>query len=562
MTMLSRILGYAFLLSAAWLHAAVPAGPSKDITVLLFRTELVQQLHVQAGSATLRLCPVCEERQGPISLDLRRQGSFLLDGTHHPLHTLYLQGSVQMETGEHHRAEAAGRWRIDVDQDRLRVHVQIPRERYVEAVLAAEAEPEEPTESLKALAIVTRSFAATTSGRHENNALCDTTHCQALRLEPVRQAVRDAVWNTSGETVWYGARQVPAYFSQHCGGFTEDAAAAWGGSSTPWLPAHTDPWCSRIPSQWHTSLLEADVRRALAAEGIPLPGAIQQLAVLGRDRSGRVQQLRLGTNRSTQTIAAGTFRFAVNRSLGWNQIRSDRYQVQRVGDRFVFQGSGFGHGVGLCQTGAAQMARAGKSAREILQMYFPGATVRIRSQDAGWTVMPVNGFTLRTTERDGTIKSDAASAFADARTRWGRPGKMVPTLTVFPNTEAFRQATGQPGWTLAVTQGSNIATQATDVLQRHGGAHALLRHEFLHSFVEAEASAGAPLWLREGLVGVLNGDLCADSSQQTGDQVNAALRVAGSLAQSQRAHHAACALTHLYLRQHGLDAAHALLQRP
>ncbi|MFN2976530.1 SpoIID/LytB domain-containing protein [Terriglobus aquaticus] len=549
------------LLHGMLLRVAIAAPRAENVTVLLFQTEQVEQLHLRFSGATLRTCPTCTQQSGAVSLDLRRQGNLMLDASNRPLRFVELHGKVAVDTSGHHHAEAAGRWRIDVVHDRLRVRLDVSSERYVEAVLTAEADPQEPVESLKALAVVTRSFAATASGRHEGDALCDTTHCQTLRFEPVRQSIRDAVWATSGETLWYGARQVPAYFSQHCGGFTEDAAAAWGGQVRPWLSAHADPWCMRVPAQWHASLPEADIRRAVQSEGITIPGAIQQIAPLSQDASGRIQQLRLRFAGGTQTVRAATFRFAVDRNLGWNQIRSDRYQVQRAGEKFVFDGSGFGHGVGLCQTGAAAMARAGKSYRDILRTYFPGTVVRISRSDAGWVDVPANGFTLRVTQRDGALAEDATGAFAEARMRWEQPVTVHPTLTVFPTTKAFREATGEPGWALAATTGDRIATQPADVLRTHGGARSLFRHEFLHSFVETEASHTAPLWLREGLVAALNGESCRDAPAWTGEQVSTALRSPGPQETSQRAHRAACALALRYLREHGLAATHSLLQQ-
>jgi stage II sporulation protein D len=71
-------------------------------------------------------------------------------------------------------------------------------------------------------------------------------------------------------------------------------------------------------------------------------------------------------------MSASTFRFAVDRELGWDKIRSDLYEVRGTGDHIIFSGRGSGHGVGLCQTGAEEMARQGKSYREILSFYYPG----------------------------------------------------------------------------------------------------------------------------------------------------------------------------------------------
>ena len=552
----------AALLNMVPARATASANRGSNVVVLLFRTEAVQRVQVRSRNATVKLCATCVEQSGPVSLDLQLRGNTIRDNAGKTLKLVQVAGEAEILTGGGHRAEAAGTWRIDLYQNRLRVRVELSQERYVEAVLAAEASPNEPAESLKALAVVVRSFAAAATARHEDGALCDSTHCQALRLEAVPQRLRDAAWSTSGETLWFAGKQVSAYFSQHCGGFTEDAAAVWGGPYLPWLSAHPDSWCVHEPAAWHASLAELDVRRALETEGYVFAGPIQQVTVAGRDRSGRVRRVQLHAANGTRTLSAATLRFALNRSLGWNQLRSDRFQVKRTGDRILFEGSGYGHGVGLCQKGAAAAARTGKSYREILGTYFPGTTVRVRADDAGWSSVPGDGYVLRTTTRDSAMERDVARALADARARWSEAPKSNIMLTIFPSTEAFRQATGQPGWELAVTQGSRIASQPATVLRAHGGITAVLRHEFLHSFVEGSASVTAPLWLREGIVTVANGENCAAQTSTSADAVDAVLHAPASLAQSQQAHEAACALTRQFIARRGMSAARQMLLRP
>ncbi len=91
------------------------------------------------------------------------------------------------------------------------------------------------------------------------------------------------------------------------------------------------------------------------------------MEIISRSESGRVQRLRIksGTSRDT-LISASSFRFAVNRALGWNKIRSDLYDLRNDGDHILFSGRGSGHGVGLCQAGADQMGRLGIPYEKIL----------------------------------------------------------------------------------------------------------------------------------------------------------------------------------------------------
>lgn len=75
------------------------------------------------------------------------------------------------------------------------------------------------------------------------------------------------------------------------------------------------------------------------------------------------------------TMSADEFRRAIGRRLGWNTVLSPTFTLTRQGERFVFQGKGFGSQVGLCLAGAAAQARAGRSYDQILQFYFPQAKI-------------------------------------------------------------------------------------------------------------------------------------------------------------------------------------------
>ena len=109
-----------------------------------------------------------------------------------------------------------------------------------------------------------------------------------------------------------------------------------------------------------------------------------------RGESGRAITLRLD---STE-ISAETFRLAVGESLGWNRVPSTWFEVSRQGDRFLFHGRGWGHGVGLCQTGAAEMAAEGRSAEQILAQYFPEAVAADEGTGQRWNSFSGKGFAL------------------------------------------------------------------------------------------------------------------------------------------------------------------------
>jgi stage II sporulation protein D len=200
-------------------------------------------------------------------------------------------------------------------------------------------------------------------------------------------------------------------------------------------------------------------------------------------------------------ILAEDFRLAVGRALGWNRIRSNWFEVAAEGDGFLFHGRGSGHGVGLCQTGAAEMGREGRGYREILAQYFPGTTLAEVTTGAVWQTLGGQGFTLETSEAaDGEFLPALSRALAEAESRSGLSPQGAIAVRAYRSTPAFRDATLAPGWVAAFTEGDQIELQPLRILAARKLLASVARHEFLHALVEEQATAQTPLWLREGLV--------------------------------------------------------------
>lgn len=613
-TLLTRVLAMWLAAFSAVALAHAETHEARDVSVRLFSTAPARGVELASASAAVRLCGSCaaEVLRSPVGISVSGDGAHLTAGGR-TTDRVSAEGDVRITVEDGRSAHVAGRWSLSAAQDGLHIVVEVPSERYVMAVLQAEAAADEPAESLKALAVVVRSFAMQNPQRHGIEGLCDSTHCQALRFDAVPARVRAAVEATAGETLWFGAgspRQVSAYFTQACGGTSEDAAALWGGERSPWLPTHPDPFCVRQPALWHAEFGLEQVRSALAGEGVPVPPLLAGVRVAQRDASGRVVRLALvskegdraaneaggnappgveqrwsagSAGRGSLAVSAAIFRFALNRAFGWNQLRSDAYRVGLKGGRLLFEGRGYGHGVGLCQAGARAAAQEGRSYRQILQFYFPGTSVRVLPGDTGWATRQANGWTLRATSLGNEWVSAGNAAWARARATFPVEHADMPLLTVFPTTELFRQGTGEPGWELAATRGTAVMLQPYAVIVRsscqatfptrapgHPPARpgpgidqscveSLLLHELLHALVESEATARAPLWLREGLVEVLAGERCGRAIAGVAD-VDAALQRAGSMAESQRAHAAACMIVQRAVARYGLPSVRGWLR--
>ncbi|MDP2996015.1 MAG: SpoIID/LytB domain-containing protein [Bryobacterales bacterium] len=221
----------------------------------------------------------------------------------------------------------------------LEAVVSLDIETAVASVVAAESPPGAPIEALKAQAVVARSYYLATRGRHAGFDFCDTTHCQFLR-EPASD--ESAARETAGLALLYQREPVAALYSASCGGRTKSLEEIR-------LPAEGYPYysvdcaaCRREAREWTARFSGPDAQRLRA-----------------RPQSEAV-------------------RLEIVRRLGWSALPGNNYQIEPEEDAVVLRGRGAGHGVGLCQQGAAAMAATGVDFRVILNRYFPATTIAVR----------------------------------------------------------------------------------------------------------------------------------------------------------------------------------------
>jgi stage II sporulation protein D len=190
------------------------------------------------------------------------------------------------------------------------------------------------------------------------------------------------------------------------------------------------------------------------------------------------------------------------------------------------------------------MAAQGRSAREILAQYFPGAEVRDESSGSAWQSFAGDGFVLESLDAgDAAFLPDLNRARAEASERSGLHASAPFTVRAFASTPAFREATLAPGWIAAFTEGNWIGTQPLRTLAARQLLADTMRHEFLHALVERDAGPRAPLWLREGLVEAWGEGVPEKTSSAklrlTVDEISGALAHPASEDESEAAHRAA-----------------------
>jgi stage II sporulation protein D len=259
----------------------------------------------------------------------------------------------------------------------------VPLEDYVLASALAEVSPVDQPATvveriLEVQAVLARTYAAGNIGKHRSEGfdLCDTTHCQLydpnrLRVSRFASDARDAVRRTAGLVLIYQGRLAEGLYHADCGGYTASAVDVWGGSE-PYLIGAPDDVPQSVHRQWRFVVPLEQLRTALNASPRSEVGrTLDRIDVVDQDCGGHANRIAV-VGEHTHELRGEEFRTIVNRALGPRAIQSTLFTVTRNRTDVVFSGAGFGHGVGLCQVGAAERASRGDSLQAIVSHYFPG----------------------------------------------------------------------------------------------------------------------------------------------------------------------------------------------
>ena len=322
----------------------------------------------------------------------------------------------------------AGSLRFIVEGGKVTAINRVGVEDYLLSVISSEMKGSASEEFLKAHAVISRSWVMAQIGRrkaqdaagatandpasvpdggeyirwfdHDDHAcfdVCADDHCQRYQglggsvSKNARRAV-DATW---GEVLTYDGALCDARFSKCCGGVMERFSTCWEDRDYPYLAvkpdtpeAGGDPFCDTSDEAVLSQVLNDydletkdfyrwTVRRSRAEwsslvhdrSGVDF-GEIKELVPVERGGSGRICRLKIIGSKRTMTVGK---ELMIRRWLSDSHLKSSAFEVEYDGDDIVLHGSGWGHGVGLCQIGAAVMASRGYTYQQILAHYYPGS---------------------------------------------------------------------------------------------------------------------------------------------------------------------------------------------
>jgi len=314
----------------------------------------------------------------------------------------------------------SGDYEISVKNGNIQLVNIVGFEDYLSCVTVSEMSAEAPKEYIKAQAIVARSWAACLLyDKHPDSDfdVCNDDDCQ--RYQGVTYSTSDSILACIECTGVYllDANQnvVPGYYSKCCGGVSEQPEDCFGFSSmglksvvdgdlclTPdnferWMSLseeesrqlncgsngiNTNKYLGKVDEtrdyfRWKHSESKSSLAQYLNDKAdIENASLVNELVPLTRGRSGRIHQLKIiySTKNGTTRNLVVQNQYEIRRLLHSSFLYSSAFSVEKIDDSFIFTGSGWGHGVGLCQIGACNLALQGKSAEDILKIYFPDAT--------------------------------------------------------------------------------------------------------------------------------------------------------------------------------------------
>lgn len=316
----------------------------------------------------------------------------------------------------------SGTLRLVVESDKIVAINELPVESYLASVISSEMKATAGVELLKAHAVISRSWLLAQMQRREASGekrdgffsfikkddelirwydredhaifdVCADDHCQRYQgiTKQTSKAVEQALKATRGQILCYEDEICDARFSKCCGGITEEYQYCWEDTPKPYLVSVEDPFCNTDDKavltqvlndydqetndfyRWTVEYTVDEISNLINDKLKDDFGTITDLIPLERGKSGRIWKLKIVGTKKTFTIGK---ELEIRRALSESHLYSSAFDVEKTANGFRLHGKGWGHGVGLCQIGAAVMGQQGYSYEQILLHYYRNAEIK------------------------------------------------------------------------------------------------------------------------------------------------------------------------------------------
>ena len=310
------------------------------------------------------------------------------------------EGEIEISINENHKFD---------------VIVSLPLEKYLCGVVPYEIGSDAPIDALKSQVIAARSetVVALISGKYKgsNFDLCADVECQVFAGNNKRTIQTDkAVEETRGLCLFYGEEVIGAYYASNCGGMSENVENVWPSRSgtvpywsshfdsdkelkydpkhntEEWIMSNPDVFCNsyfhpELPEwskknfRWQVEMTNDELSKNL--NEIKQIGVLQEIKIVERGNSGRIIKARfLGSEDSLDLISELEIRKIKKPPFRSSCFIYDKTFTSDSSIIYKFNGAGWGHGVGMCQSGAVARAFSGQTYQQILNHYFPKTEIK------------------------------------------------------------------------------------------------------------------------------------------------------------------------------------------
>lgn len=293
---------------------------------------------------------------------------------------------------------------------------ELPTEIYLRGVIGSEMSSRFPLEALKAQAVTARGYTLGWIGKLHRLSpfdLCDEVHCHVYGgVDRESNTVIEAAEQTRGQVLMYGDQICDTRYAAVCGGHSENNEDVWRNEPQAYLRGHLDArfanslqadyltdesrvrqWIESSPDvycnttqtsvpdyldytkkyfRWSVRYSKEELSQIIANKTRQNIGNLVEIVPLERGVSGRLKRAELRGTRKSIVIES---ELQIRKALSQNYLYSSCFVVDRAGNDFILKGAGWGHGVGMCQTGAAMMALKGLSYHDILNHYYQNSRI-------------------------------------------------------------------------------------------------------------------------------------------------------------------------------------------
>ncbi len=344
-----------------------------DTVRVLIRNDAAKVLLGKAGEpiAVLRDGVPLFEGDGPVAVTLKNK-ELILNGVvagSRPL-TVRPQGTRPRVDGQAYR----GKVTLWPDAKGVSVVNTLGIEPYLYGVLPKEMSPLWPEEALKAQAVASRTYTYNILLSQQDHPRFDLEASTAFQVYGGADAEAPETTRpvdlTRGSYLAFQGLPIIACFHANSGGMTESADAVWG-AALPYLKGVKDSFSRLTPDAcWKKEMRVDTMVKRLWNKGYR-PGGIISMETAEPSPSGRIGRVILNTSRGRLELTGNEFRLA----MGPTEIKSSRFSATRKGNRYLFEGCGYGHGVGMSQWGARKMATSGFTYDTILHHYYKNVSL-------------------------------------------------------------------------------------------------------------------------------------------------------------------------------------------